>query len=247
MYWISEVRACRGLLLRFPGAMTLLLHAGLIQSRDTRPSRPWPKGSIFRIPAPPTRGARPGRDVHHQPTWASRRTLPLQKHHGVNDRDPSRPLRQLEALAQWPDGAPLCAAGALEAKKRIRPVNAHLRLNALRTAFEQHLAAGITPVRHGTNEEVAASPNTGGRHRNSTAVWTSYVACRGLLTLVRPTATAVRTTATAVRTTATVVRTTAQPPWVCELCDLARLDSARRASKIPVRRWGGPWAGDRST
>ena len=36
-------------------------------------------------------------------------------------------------------------------------------------------------------------------------------------------------------------------PRVQELCDLARLDSARRASKIPDRRWGGPWAGDRST
>ena len=36
-------------------------------------------------------------------------------------------------------------------------------------------------------------------------------------------------------------------PRVREPRDLARLDSARRASKIPVRRWGGPWAGDRST
>ena len=62
-------------------------------------------------------------------------------------------------VKRWRDGQMAlrwCAAGMLEAKKQFRRVNGYLHLKTLRTALEQHVAAGVTPRHYAAKEEVAA-------------------------------------------------------------------------------------------
>lgn len=62
-------------------------------------------------------------------------------------------------MKRWQDGKMAlrwCAVGMVEAGKQFRRVNGHLQMKALRHALNDHVAASVTPPRHGSQKEVAA-------------------------------------------------------------------------------------------
>ena len=156
-YRESEARACRAFL-RFPGGVILASYAGLIQSKLIQsPLEVLAKGLDRSCPG----AAGSLCEGLAETITIGRLGVPpdvaLHQRYGVNDRDLSRPIGQLERLTQWADRPPPDSrAGALAREETVPP---RRRLSAPQSLAHRARTARVGrrhDRRHGTNEEFAA-------------------------------------------------------------------------------------------